>query len=127
MYNVPADIFSLLFIFSFYIFALTFWTFLAIISVQSLNQAIERQYAIPACSQVLLVSGGEQLEINNRVCSYAAGTDTNPIFMFSNSLEPRNPPQPWPSIAENGEPFPLLLDDSFFKLPLILQKMKLNH
>ncbi len=62
------------------------------------------------------MSGGEQLEINNRVCSYAAGTDTNPIFMFSNSLEPRNPPQPWPSIAENGEPFPLLYDDSFLKL-----------
>jgi RB1-inducible coiled-coil protein 1 len=72
-------------------------------SVQSLKQAIERHHAIPACSQVLLVSGGETLESNNRVCNYAAGTDTNPIFMFSNSLEPRNPPQPWPSIENDAE------------------------
>lgn len=71
-------------------------------SVQSLTQAIERQYGIPASSQVLLVSGGETLELANRVCSYSAGTDTNPIFMFSSDLEQRNPPAPWPSI-ENGE------------------------
>jgi hypothetical protein len=71
------------------------------ISVQSLKQAIERQYAIQASNLVLLVSGGETLESANRVCSYSAGTDTNPIFMFSNSLEARNPPQPWPSI-QNG-------------------------
>lgn len=71
--------------------------------MQSLKQAIERHHAIPACSQVLLVSGGETLESNNRVCNYAAGTDTNPIFMFSNSLEPRNPPQPWPSIESDSE------------------------
>jgi RB1-inducible coiled-coil protein 1 len=52
---------------------------------------------------VLLVSGGETLDASNRVCSYSAGTDTNPIFMFSNSLEPRsNQPQPWPSIDNNG-------------------------
>lgn len=69
--------------------------------VHSLKLAIERHHAIPANSQVLLVSGGETLESANRVCSYSAGTDENPIFMFSNSLEPRNPPQPWPSI-ENG-------------------------
>ena len=71
-------------------------------SVQSLKQAIERHHAIPADSQVLLVSGGETLNSSSRVCSYSAGTDdTNPIFMFINSLEPRNPPQPWPSI-DNG-------------------------
>lgn len=51
---------------------------------------------------MLLVSGGETLELSNRVCSYSAGTDTNPIFMFSSDLEQRNPPAPWPSI-ENGE------------------------
>lgn len=33
--------------------------------------------------QVLLVSGGECLEMTTRVCSYSAGTDTNPIFLFS--------------------------------------------
>lgn len=53
---------------------------------------------------MLLVSGGETLELANRVCSYSAGTDTNPIFMFSNDLEQRNPPAPWPSI-DNGKQF----------------------
>jgi hypothetical protein len=72
------------------------------LSVQSLTQAIERQYAIPASSQVLLVSGGETLIPSYRVCTYSAGTDTNPIFMFSSDLEQRNAPAPWPSI-ENGK------------------------
>lgn len=68
-------------------------------SVQSLKETIERHHGIKAISQVLLVSGGEMLEGNNRVCSYSAGTDTNPIFMFSTSAtESRNPPAPWPSI-----------------------------
>jgi len=71
-------------------------------SVQSLMQAIENQYAIPASSQVLLVSGGEALDRTNRVCSYSAGTDTNPIFMFSMNLESKNLPAPWPSI-DNGK------------------------
>lgn len=70
-------------------------------SVQALKQAIERQHAIPAKSQVLLISGGETLEASNRVCSYSSGTDTNPIFMLSKSSEQRNH-DPWPSI-ENGK------------------------
>lgn len=32
---------------------------------------------------MLLISGGENLEDEERVCKYAAGTDTNPIFLFS--------------------------------------------
>lgn len=51
---------------------------------------------------MLLVSGGETLDLHSRVCSYSAGTDSNPIFMFSKDLEQKNPPAPWPSI-ENGE------------------------
>ncbi|KAG5684501.1 hypothetical protein PVAND_013731 [Polypedilum vanderplanki] len=82
---------------------ITFDVSLALDSVQSLKLTIERQHAIPACNQVLLVSGGETLDASNRVCSYSAGTDTNPIFMFSNSLEPRNQPQPWPSIDDSNE------------------------
>ena len=35
--------------------------------------------------QVLLVSGGECLDPGSRVCNYAAGTDTNPIFLFNKS------------------------------------------
>lgn len=37
------------------------------------------------------------LQTNARVCSYSAGTDTNPIYMFS-TTDSTNPPQPWPSI-----------------------------
>lgn len=43
--------------------------------------------------QVLLISGGENLDPNARVCSYSSGTDTNPIFLFSKStIESSNPP-----------------------------------
>lgn len=95
-----AYIFCFLFLFIFLLSPTT--TYVYMYSVQSLKQAIERHHAIPADSQVLLVSGGETLNSSSRVCSYSAGTDdTNPIFMFINSLEPRNPPQPWPSI-DNG-------------------------
>lgn len=30
-----------------------------------------------------MASGGECLEPNARVCTYSAGTDTNPVFLFS--------------------------------------------
>lgn len=43
--------------------------------------------------QVLLVSGGESLDPAARVCSYSAGTDTNPIYLFSkNTIESLTPP-----------------------------------
>lgn len=45
--------------------------------------AIERKTKIPASSLVLLVSGGEVLQSDHMVSSYSAGTDTNPIYMFS--------------------------------------------
>ncbi|XP_045484758.1 RB1-inducible coiled-coil protein 1 isoform X3 [Pieris rapae] len=52
-------------------------------SVASLKAAIERKTKIPAHSLVLLVSGGEVLQSDHMVSSYSAGTDTNPIYMFS--------------------------------------------
>ncbi|CAH2066391.1 unnamed protein product, partial [Iphiclides podalirius] len=52
-------------------------------SVASLKAAIERKTKIPATSIVLLVSGGEVLQSDHMVSSYSAGTDTNPIYMFS--------------------------------------------
>lgn len=52
-------------------------------SVASLKSAIERKTKIPAASLVLLVSGGEVLLSDHMVSSYSAGTDTNPIYMFS--------------------------------------------
>ena len=71
-------------------------------SVQNLKEQIQQLHRIPANSQVLLVSGGEMLLPQNRVCSYSAGTDTNPIFMFS-SVDSSSQPQPWPSIEQPGE------------------------
>ena len=44
---------------------------------------VSRSCCIPPEKQVLLISGGESLEDEERVCKYAAGTDTNPIFLFS--------------------------------------------
>lgn len=83
---------------------MTFDMSLGFESVRSLMSAIDRQYAIPVSSQVLLISGGETLNPTHRVCSYSAGTDTNPIFMFSrdDSSEQRNLSAPLPNI-ENGE------------------------
>ncbi|CAH2988589.1 unnamed protein product [Chilo suppressalis] len=52
-------------------------------SVASLKAAIERKIKIPTNSLVLLVSGGEVLQSDHMVSSYSAGTDTNPIYMFS--------------------------------------------
>lgn len=75
---------------------------LSLFSVRSLKETIERHYGIPSNSIVLLGSGGEQLQDHNRVCNYTAGTDTNPIYMFSTcTTEARNQP-PWPSI-DTGE------------------------
>lgn len=47
-------------------------------SVAALKQAIASKCDIPEEKQVLLISGGESLNANSRVCSYgAAGTDTS--------------------------------------------------
>ncbi|XP_063376066.1 RB1-inducible coiled-coil protein 1 [Cydia fagiglandana] len=56
-------------------------------SVSSLKAAIERKTKIAASSLVLLVSGGEVLQSDHMVSSYSAGTDTNPIYMFSKPSE----------------------------------------
>ena len=31
----------------------------------------------------MLISGGESLDNDEKVCKYNAGTDTNPIFLFN--------------------------------------------
>jgi RB1-inducible coiled-coil protein 1 len=62
-------------------------------SVKQLQDVIERSCGIPVDKQVLLVSGGECLDPVARVCSYSAGTDTNPIYLFSKStIESISPP-----------------------------------
>ncbi|XP_026757474.2 RB1-inducible coiled-coil protein 1 isoform X2 [Galleria mellonella] len=52
-------------------------------TVASLKAAIEKKTKISSNSLVLLVSGGEVLQSDHMVSSYSAGTDTNPIYMFS--------------------------------------------
>ncbi|XP_060802696.1 RB1-inducible coiled-coil protein 1 isoform X2 [Amyelois transitella] len=52
-------------------------------TVAMLKAAIERKTKTPSSSLVLLVSGGEVLKSDHMVSSYSAGTDTNPIYMFS--------------------------------------------
>ncbi|XP_014260656.1 RB1-inducible coiled-coil protein 1 isoform X2 [Cimex lectularius] len=74
---------------------MTFDINLALENVGQLKEAIQRTCGIAVDKQVLLVSGGECLEPNVRVCSYSAGTDTNPIFLFSkSSIESTTPPCP---------------------------------
>ncbi|XP_065084238.1 RB1-inducible coiled-coil protein 1 isoform X2 [Ochlerotatus camptorhynchus] len=76
----------------------------ALENVRSLKETIERHYGIPSISVVLLVSGGEMLLDSNRVCNYTAGTDTNPIYMFSTCLlDVKNQPPPWPSIETEND------------------------
>ncbi|KAJ8968707.1 hypothetical protein NQ314_002162 [Rhamnusium bicolor] len=65
---------------------------LALESVEHLQNYVEETCNIPAEKQVLLISGGQSLEPHNRVCSYSAGTDTNPIFLFSKSVVGSSPP-----------------------------------
>ncbi|XP_074099585.1 autophagy-related 17 [Cotesia typhae] len=74
---------------------LTFDIKLALQTVGELKEAIERECGVLAVHQVLLMSGGESLEPHARVCSYSAGTDTNPIYLFSKAaIESQVPPIP---------------------------------
>ncbi|XP_044020497.1 RB1-inducible coiled-coil protein 1 isoform X2 [Aphidius gifuensis] len=74
---------------------ITFNIGLALQSVAELKEAIERECGVLAEHQVLLMSGGESLESNARVCSYSAGTDTNPIYLFNQgAIESQVPPIP---------------------------------
>lgn len=67
---------------------------LALETVGYLKGVVARSCCIPPEKQVLLISGGESLEDDERVCKYAAGTDTNPIFLFSLvSIESPVPPE----------------------------------
>ncbi|XP_041101893.1 RB1-inducible coiled-coil protein 1-like [Polyodon spathula] len=65
---------------------LTFDTELAVQTVADLKHAIQVKYKIATQHQVLVVSGGECMVADRRVCSYSAGTDTNPIFLFNKEM-----------------------------------------
>lgn len=55
--------------------------------MQTLRKELAKRTGIDARDQVLLVSGGEALDNDKKVASYHAGTDTNPIFLFSATPE----------------------------------------
>ena len=74
---------------------LTFDMNLALETVANLKEVIFRACKVTPDKQVLLISGGQTLEPTHRVCSYSAGTDTNPIFLFcKNSIESSQPLSP---------------------------------
>ncbi|CAH1965747.1 unnamed protein product [Acanthoscelides obtectus] len=85
-------------LFVFYVDAGRMMTFdmnLALHSVLELKKHMQQECQVPPEKQVLLISGGECLDNKKRVCSYSAGTDTNPIFLFSRKLlESPTPPGP---------------------------------
>lgn len=65
---------------------LTFDTELAVQTVADLKHAIQTKYKISVQQQILVVNGGECMAPDRRVCSYSAGTDTNPIFLFNKEM-----------------------------------------
>ncbi|XP_044522248.1 RB1-inducible coiled-coil protein 1 [Gracilinanus agilis] len=65
---------------------LTFDTELAVQTVADLKHAIQNKYKIAIHQQVLVVNGGECMASDRRVCTYSAGTDTNPIFLFNKEM-----------------------------------------
>ncbi|KAH1014032.1 hypothetical protein HUJ04_002933 [Dendroctonus ponderosae] len=56
-------------------------------SVADLKRKIFEKCHIPIERQVLLISGGEPLDSSKNLCSYMAGTDTNPIYLFSTNFD----------------------------------------
>jgi len=67
---------------------------IALDTVANLKEILFRATKVQPEKQVLLISGGQSLmEPSHCVASYSAGTDTNPIFMFSkSSIENSEPP-----------------------------------
>lgn len=64
-------------------------------SVAELQRVICQACHISEDKQVLLISGGESLDPNTQVHKYHAGTDTNPIYLFSKmAIEAATPPSP---------------------------------
>ena len=56
-------------------------------SVTKLQQVISSETGIPFESQVLLISGGETMSPNSRVCSYSAGTVSMNVWLVQKGIE----------------------------------------
>ncbi|KAK3727883.1 hypothetical protein QZH41_010614, partial [Actinostola sp. cb2023] len=91
--------------------------YLCFCSVQTLMSAIASATGIPVDKQVLLITGGEALDPNDRVCNYSnAGTDTSPIYLFSKSTIESSVP-PCPSLTFGSETSLKEQVEVSFKLP----------
>ncbi|XP_038161737.1 RB1-inducible coiled-coil protein 1 [Cyprinodon tularosa] len=84
---------------------LTFDTDLAVQNVLELKHAIYAKYKVAVQHQVLVVNGGECMAADRRVCSYSAGTETNPIFLFNKEmiLSDRDPTIPKTTFSIESE------------------------
>ncbi|KAM4728381.1 RB1-inducible coiled-coil protein 1 [Anableps anableps] len=84
---------------------LTFDTDLAVQTVLELKHAIQAKYKVAVQHQVLVVNGGECMAADRRVCSYSAGTETNPIFLFNKEmiLSDRDPTIPKTTFSIESE------------------------
>ncbi|KAJ0058691.1 hypothetical protein NL108_000393, partial [Boleophthalmus pectinirostris] len=73
--------------------------------VLELKHAIQAKYKIAIQHQVLVVNGGECMAGDRRVCSYSAGTETNPIFLFNKEmiLSDRDPTIPKTTFSIESE------------------------
>uniref|UniRef100_A0A8C5MH81 RB1-inducible coiled-coil protein 1 n=1 Tax=Leptobrachium leishanense TaxID=445787 RepID=A0A8C5MH81_9ANUR len=82
-----------------------FDTELAVQTVNDLKHAIQAKYKIAVQNQMLVVNGGECMAPERRVCSYSAGTDTNPIFLFNKEmiLSDRTPTIPKATFTAENE------------------------
>lgn len=78
---------------------LTFDVKLAFQSVTKLKEEIEKQYHIRAVHQVLLMSGGENLEPDAQISSYSTGTDENPVYLFNKLFFDASPVSSASSVA----------------------------
>lgn len=72
-------------------------------SVSCLQNEIVQSCRVAEPDQVLLISGGESLDPETRVCTYNAGTDTNPIFLFNKSAIELSVPSPPVSEINRGK------------------------
>ncbi|XP_059142920.1 RB1-inducible coiled-coil protein 1-like [Physella acuta] len=62
---------------------MTFEISLLMDTVSRLQIEIAKATGIPVEKQILLVSGGHSLKPDQKVMTYGAGADTNPVFLFS--------------------------------------------
>ena len=82
---------------------MTFEMNLALETVANLKEVIFKATKVSPDKQVLLISGGQTLDPTHRVCSYSAGTDTNPIFLFcKTAIESSVPPSPSINYGSGG-------------------------